>query len=61
MSVAIRLTTATHIYAQPGLVTVSEAEAARLCSIGVAQVVEAEAKEAPKKPAIKKTNKKAAK
>lgn len=60
----INLKTATHIYAQPGLVTVSDAEAARLCALGVAEPVkEAEpepVKETPKKT-TKKTTKKAAK
>ena len=51
----IKLTTATHIYAQPGLATVSDAEASRLCAIGVAEIVtEEKAKETPKKATKKK-------
>ena len=50
---------ATHIHAQPGEVNVSEAEAARLCALGVAEVKPAEKPE-PKKE-VKKTTKKASK
>lgn len=53
----VNLRNATHIYAQPGIVTVSEAEAARLCSIGVADpVVELEKAEEPAEP-VKKPKK----
>lgn len=51
----IKLTAATHIYAQPGLATVSDAEASRLCALGVAEIVtEEKAKKAPKKATKKK-------
>ena len=56
----IKLKTATHIYAQPGLVTVSDAEAARLCALGVAEPVKG-AEPDPVKETPKKTTKKAAK
>ena len=56
----IKLKAATHIYAQPGLVTVSDAEAARLCALGVAEPVK-EAEPKPVKETPKKTTKKAAK
>lgn len=51
----VNLLTATHIYAQPGLVTVSDAEASRLCSAGVA--VPVEETEEKKKAAKKKSTK----
>lgn len=58
----VKLRNATHIYAQPGIVTVSEAEAARLCSVGVADLVieepiqeDEEPVEPVKKPRKKKT------
>lgn len=47
----VNLRHATHIYAQPGIATVSEAEAARLCSIGVADLVEADGPETAEEPA----------
>lgn len=50
---------ATHIFAQPGEVTVTEAEAARLCMLGVAEMKKPEPEAAPE--AKKKTTKKAAK
>ena len=56
----INLKSATHIYAQPGLVTVSDAEAARLCALGVAEPVK-EAEPEPVKETPKKTTKKVAK
>jgi hypothetical protein len=57
--VQIKLKTATHILAQPGMVTVSETEAARLCALGVTEPVkEAEPKPAKEEP---KKAKKAAK
>ena len=58
----VKLRNATHIYVQPGIVTVSEAEAARLCSVGVADLVteepiqeDEEPVEPVKKPRKKKT------
>lgn len=56
--VQISLKKATHILAQPGLVTVSKAEAARLCALGVAEPVK-EAEPAPVKEMPKKRAKKA--
>lgn len=55
----VNLRNATHIYAQPGIVTVSEAEAARLCSIGVADLAEETGPEKAEEPAepVKKTKK----
>ncbi len=44
--IEIKLNKATHVYAQPGMVSVSETEAFRLFSLGVAEPVKAEAKEA---------------
>lgn len=45
----VRLLTATHIHALPGTVTVSDAECARLCALGVAEpVVKVAAKVAEK-------------
>lgn len=49
----VNLRHATHIYAQPGIATVSEAEAARLCSIGVADLAEPETAEEPAEPVKK--------
>lgn len=60
----IILKTATHIYAQSGEVTVTEAEASRLCALGVAELkAEAtpEPAETPTPEPKKKTTKKAAK
>lgn len=58
----VKLRNATHIYAQPGIVTVSEAEAARLCSIGVAELAEPEPVQEDEEPAepVKKPRKKKA-
>lgn len=38
----VKLLTATHIYALPGVHSVSEAECTRLCALGVAEPVVAE-------------------
>lgn len=56
----VKLRNATHIYAQPGIVTVSEAEAARLCSVGVAELVVTEPIQEDEEPAepVKKPRKK---
>lgn len=63
----VMLKTATHIHALPGAVSVSDAECARLCALGVAEpvpaaaaekVAEAEPAEEPKQ---KKTRRKAGK
>lgn len=59
----IILKTATHIYAQPGEVTVTDAEASRLCALGVAELkaeVTPEPAETPTPEPKKKTTKKAA-
>lgn len=63
----VNLRHATHIYAQPGIATVSEAEASRLCSLGVADLAietaseaeEAEVPETAEEPAepVKKAKK----
>lgn len=61
---SVILKTATHIYAQPGEVTVTEAEASRLCALGVAELkAEAtpEPAKTPKPEPKKKTTKKASK
>jgi hypothetical protein len=69
---SVILKTATHIYAQPGEVTVTEAEASRLCALGVAELKAdttpepaetptPEPAEAPTPEPKKKTTKKAAK
>lgn len=64
---SVILKTATHIYAQPGEVTVTEAEASRLCALGVAELkaeATSEPAETPKpepKKEVKKTTKKASK
>lgn len=42
---AVKLTTATHIYAQPGVVLVNDGEAARLLSLNVAEPVKEEPEE----------------
>lgn len=60
----IILKTATHIYVQPGEVTVTEAEASRLCALGVAELkadTTPEPAETPTPEPKKKTTKKAAK
>lgn len=48
----VKLLTATHIHALPGTVSVSDAECARLCALGVAEfcaVVEVDAREIAEK------------
>lgn len=61
--ISVTLKKPTHVYAQPGDVTVNEAEAARLLSLGLIEKVKAEAQAEPepeKEPKEKKaTNKKA--
>lgn len=62
----VKLLTATHIFAEPGTHAVSEAECARLCALGVAElcaVVEIDARdiEAVKELKKKTAKKKAAK
>jgi len=42
---AVKLTTATHVYAQPGVVLVNDDEAARLLSLNVAEPVKEEPEE----------------
>jgi hypothetical protein len=60
----VLLKTATHIHALPGTVSVSDAECARLCALGVAEPVAEPVKEVeaePVKEAPKRTRKKAVK
>lgn len=61
----VNLKTATHIHAQPGVHSVSDAECIRLCSMGIAEpVTDAPAKAEPEpveEPKQKKTRKKAGK
>jgi len=58
--IEILLKQATHVYAQAGKVSVSEAEASRLFSLGIAEPVKAEAKQEAteeKKQTVKKSKK----
>jgi hypothetical protein len=57
------LKTATHIHAEPGTHSVSDAECARLCALGVAeQVTEAKAETEPaEEPKQKRTRRRAGK
>lgn len=48
---AVKLTTATHVYAQPGVVLVNDDEAARLLSLNVAEPVKEEPEEKTEKVA----------
>lgn len=58
----VKLLTATHIHALPGVHSVSEAECTRLCALGVAEPVNAEPAEPAEKAEPKKiTRKKAVK
>lgn len=58
----VKLLTATHIHALPGVHSVSEAECTRLCALGVAEPVNAEPAEPAEKAETKKiTRKKAVK
>ena len=62
----VLLKTATHVHALPGTVSVSDAECARLCALGVAEPVaetveEPTADAEPVKEAPKRTRKKAVK
>jgi hypothetical protein len=59
--ITVDLKKPTHVYAQPGAVTVNEAEAARLLSLGLIEKVKAEAQAEPEKdPKEKKATKKKA-
>ena len=67
--ISITLKNPTHVYAQPGEVTVNEAEAARLLSLGLIEMAKAEAQAEPeekpeaepdKEPKEKKATKKKA-
>ena len=61
---SVILKSATHNYAQPGEGTVTEAEASRLCALGVAELkadTTPEPAETPTPEPKKKTTKKAAK
>lgn len=57
----VKITAPTHVYVQPGTVEVSETEAARLYSLGLAEPVvkdvKAEATSEPAKKATKKAGK----
>lgn len=57
---AIKLTTATHIHALPGMYSVSDAECARLCALGVAEPVVAESAEPTENAEPKKNTRKKA-
>lgn len=58
----VKLLTATHIHALPGVHSVSDAECARLCALGVAEPVNAEPAEPAENAEPKKiTRKKAGK
>ena len=61
----VLLKTATHVHALPGTVSVSDAECARLCALGVAEPVAETVKPAadaePVKEEPKRTRKKAVK
>ena len=60
----VKLLTATHIHALPGVHSVSDAECARLCALGVAEPVAEPVKKVetePVKEEPKKTRKKAGK
>ncbi len=48
---SVKLTTATHVYAQPGVVLVNDDEAARLLSLNVAEPVKEEPEEKTEKVA----------
>ena len=55
----VKITAPTHVYAMPGMVEVSKAEAARLCNLGCAEPVVSDAKaEAASEPAEKAESKK---
>lgn len=60
----VKLMTATHIHALPGMHSVSDAECTRLCALGVAEPVAEPVKKVeaePVKEEPKKTRRKAAK
>lgn len=54
---AVKLTTATHVYAQPGVVLVNDDEAARLLSLNVAEPVKEEPEEKTEEKAKAKKEK----
>ena len=56
----VKLLTATHIHALPGMYSVSDAECARLCALGVAEPVTAESAEPTEKAEPKKNTRKKA-
>lgn len=56
----VRILTATHVHALPGTISVTDAECARLCALGVAVPVENEPVQ-EEEPAKVKTRKKAGK
>lgn len=56
----VKLLTATHIHALPGMYSVSDAECARLCALGVAEPVVAEPAEPTEKAEPKKNTRKKA-
>lgn len=57
----VKITAPTHVYAMPGMVEVSEAEAARLCNLGCAEPVVNDAKAGAASEPAKKATKKAGK
>jgi hypothetical protein len=56
----VKLLTATHIHALPGVHSVSEAECTRLCALGVAEPVVAETAEPAENAEPKKNTRKKA-
>lgn len=56
----VKLLTATHIHALPGVHSVSDAECTRLCELGVAEPVETAAEAEPVKEEPKKSTRKKA-
>ena len=56
----VKLMTATHIHALPGVHSVSDAEYTRLCALGVAEPVESATEAEPEKEEPKKNTRKKA-